>query len=131
MLALTADFPDAVPIRHEDRFTTGIPDLSLTVNGYTSWWEFKYADPHCHWTELQAHMCQQLDTQGFLCRFVIFQRGTTHPTAPRPRQIRIVPPQEIQHWRHLGLVVSEGRFDYRDLVRYFRRVHRCEEPSFA
>jgi len=37
--------PDAVVYRHEDQFTAGIPDLSVTAYGCTVWVEVKYNRP--------------------------------------------------------------------------------------
>lgn len=37
--------PNAVVMRHEDRFTHGIPDISVTLNGIGSWYEVKFANP--------------------------------------------------------------------------------------
>ncbi len=35
--------PGAVVFRHEDQFTGGIPDISVTWAGITTWWEVKYS----------------------------------------------------------------------------------------
>lgn len=42
--AIRAQLPGAVVYRHEDTFTAGIPDVSVTWEGVTSWWEVK-AEP--------------------------------------------------------------------------------------
>jgi hypothetical protein len=117
---LQTDLPDALPLRHEDQFTKGIPDLSISYAGHTSWWECKYADPYCKTTKVQQYLCEQLNTRGFHCAFLIFRRGHN---GKWPRQIRVCPPADFSHWRQLGLVVSEGAFDYGALVQYIRKVH--------
>lgn len=38
---LNKTYPAAVVYRHEDKFTAGIPDLSITQNGQTIWIEVK------------------------------------------------------------------------------------------
>jgi hypothetical protein len=40
--AIRAAMPGAVVYRHEDTFSAGIPDISVTWQGITSWWEVKY-----------------------------------------------------------------------------------------
>lgn len=126
MRQLQTDLPDALPLRHEDLFTKGIPDLSLSYkppnasHGHTSWWEIKYAAPHCTTTKVQRYLCEQLDLRGFLCRYIIFRRGHN---GKWPRQIRVCPPADFSHWQTLGRVISSGSFDYAALVRYILEVH--------
>lgn len=124
MHALQAGLPSAVALRYEDRYTRGIPDLSISWRGHTSFWEIKYADPHCVTSKVQHYLCEQLDTHGFHCRYIIFQRGIARPRKSRPRQIRVVKPADFDHWAHLGLVLCEGRFDYAALVDHIEQVHQ-------
>jgi hypothetical protein len=128
MRQLQTELPDALPLRHEDLFTKGIPDLSISYAGLTSWWEVKYADPYCKTTKVQRYLCEQLDRRGFLCRYLIFRRGHN---GKWPREIRVVPPADFSHWRHVGLVVSTGAFDYAALVRYIQEVHERHNYTAA
>jgi hypothetical protein len=120
MRALQQHLPDALPVRHEDQYTAGVPDLSLSYAGCTSWWELKYADPSIQSSKLQRYMCDQLDTRGFSCRYLIFRRGHN---GKWPREIRVCPPRDFPHWRSLGRVISSGAFDYVALVRYIQETH--------
>jgi len=43
--AIKVEMPGAVIFRHEDRFTAGIPDLSVTYSDRTVWIEVKYSRP--------------------------------------------------------------------------------------
>jgi len=124
MRQIQTQIPEALAIRYEDRYTGGIPDLSISWRGQTSFWEIKYADPSCVTSKVQHYLCDQLDTHGFHCRYIIFQRGIPKRSHPRPRQIRIVKPTDFDHWAHLGLVVSDGRFDYDALVDHIATVHQ-------
>jgi len=124
MRQLQIQLPAAVAIRYEDRYTKGIPDLSVSYNGKTSYWEVKYADPHCTTSKVQHYLCTQLDHQAFHCRYLIFQRGIARPTHPRPRQIRVVKPEDFHQWSSLGLVLCEGRFDYSAFGCHLLTVHR-------
>lgn len=42
---LKENMPGAVIFRHEDKFTGGIPDISVTWNDHTCWVEVKYDRP--------------------------------------------------------------------------------------
>lgn len=120
MKAFRQHLPEALTLRHEDLYTAGIPDLSVSHAGKTSWWEIKYADPYCKTTRIQQHTCTQLDTQGFCCRYLVFRRGHN---GKWPRQIRVLAPEDFHCWRHLGIVVSTGAFDYVALVDYIKKLH--------
>ena len=124
MRQLQIQLPAAVAIRYEDRYTRGLPDLSVSYNGKTSFWEVKYADPHCVTSKVQRYLCTQLDHQGFQCRYLIFQRGIARPLNPRPRQIRVVKPEHFDQWERLGLVLCQGRFDYSAFGCHLLTVHR-------
>ena len=66
---------DFICLRHEDVRMRSIPDLSITGNGVTTWWEFKFG-----WTswydypQNQLHHCKKLALQGFL-KYVIQHQG--------------------------------------------------------
>ena len=122
MKAFQQHLPEALTLRHEDQFTAGIPDLSVHLNNLTSWWEIKYANPLCHTTKIQQYMCEQLNTRGFLCQFIVFRRGCADKW---PRQIRVCSPRDYPHWKQLGRVVSSGSFDYQALCRYIKEKHTC------
>jgi hypothetical protein len=42
---LREELPGAVVFRHEDKFTPGVPDISVTWHGRTRWIEVKYDRP--------------------------------------------------------------------------------------
>ena len=111
--------PRAVALRHEDIFTAGIPDLSLSLNGKTSWWEVKIASPYCKSKAVQKHICQRLDATSY-CRYVIY---CLENSSGRSRQIRIVPPLEFDSWATAGVVVSHDTFDQGRGVRYMAQAH--------
>lgn len=63
--ALGSSLPGAVIYRHEDTFTAGIPDISVTWGGITSWWEVKY-EPlgrTSKATRLQLHELKRLGAE--------------------------------------------------------------------
>jgi hypothetical protein len=64
--AIRAAMPGAVIFRHEDRFTAGVPDLSVTWRGTTSWVEVKYSrrGRRSRPTALQARALRRLAAAG-------------------------------------------------------------------
>lgn len=63
--------------RHEDRHIFGVPDISCSWNGVTTWWEVKFATPQFQLTEIQMLNCIKLSKQGSKCGFIVFQKGHT------------------------------------------------------
>jgi hypothetical protein len=122
MDALRRHLPQAVALRHEDRYLHGCPDLSFSLNGFTSWWEIKYADPMLRSKEIQRHLCQRLATTT-RCAYIVYQGGIPVGANRRPRQIRIVPPLQIEWWQRAGVVIESGSFDHYSVVAYFALVH--------
>lgn len=57
---------DAVIFKHADRFSAGIPDFSVTVNGRTTWWEVK-VNPNQP-TKLQSYFLTKLGSSAFLIK---------------------------------------------------------------
>ena len=64
--AMRTTMPGAVVFRHEDRFTGGIPDISVTWAGIATWWEVKYSPIGCNSTvtKLQGYTLEQLSRQS-------------------------------------------------------------------
>jgi hypothetical protein len=83
--------PDFWTIRHEERFNSGTPDISLTGNGGTSWWEVKYANPDVRGPGIQKFVLNRLAKAGY-ARYVIFaeRKGV--------RSTRIVHPRHLDAW---------------------------------
>ncbi len=81
-------------IKHADRFTAGIPDLSVTYAGATSWWELKKmrvpsAPPACvrpfyfstlyphrkNFKRIQLEVAKRLDLTGYRTRYLLMYPG--------------------------------------------------------
>lgn len=109
--------PGFVALRHEDVRTAGIPDLSVTGHGRTTWWEFKHADPVIRSFRYQELTMQRLATAGF-ARYVIWLQhanGTAKRTLiVHPRQFDVL---RTEHW-------CSG-FDHHFVVDYMKQVHRA------
>jgi hypothetical protein len=86
--------PGVVAFKHADRFTSGVPDISLSW-GRTAWLETKATDAprirlHKNWG-LQLLTAQRLERATGLCWFVVFsERADGRLTRiVRPRDMKI------------------------------------------
>lgn len=96
--------------------TAGAPDRVVIGNGFTSFLEFKHADPFFVSRLNQELAAMRLDKQGF-CRYVIwYEKGNDRRT--------IVAKPEIVH-DGLWLINNEGcaNFDHEWLVSYLKGQH--------
>lgn len=81
--------PLAVVFRHEDHFTSGIPDISVSWKGHTWWIEVKEF-PGKKGRAIQNATACLLKRQGYDCFYVIY-----HKTRNR---IYIVEPEKYDNW---------------------------------
>ena len=101
--------PGAVVLRHEDKNTAGIPDISITWRRYTTWLEVKYANPSYTCRGLQKFTCAKLEAEG-RCWFVIYDQKRECVDIRRPinilNEVKELDPSEcrIQGFSHLGVV---------------------------
>lgn len=113
--ALRQHLRGAVVIRHEDRFTSGIPDVSVTLLGLTSWWECKHACPSIDSRGIQELTALRLAVAGY-CRYLVWEEK------------KDVKRTMILHPNQLAGMVPEAfcaGFDHRWVVEYVRRVHKA------
>jgi hypothetical protein len=106
----------AVVFRHEDVRTAGIPDMSITWNNMTSWWEAKHATPRFASTGIQELTLSRLAANGF-ARYLIW-----YETAKTPKQTWIVHPINISEYASVQEVAFYG-FNTEDLIEHIRRIH--------
>lgn len=81
--------PLAVVFRHEDHFTSGIPDISVTWKGRTWWIEVKEF-PGKKGRAIQNATAVLLKKQGFSCFYVIYHR--------KENRTYIVDPEKYDFW---------------------------------
>jgi len=106
----------SVVLRHEDIFTAGIPDFSITWNGKVCWIEAKHANPSLKGKKIQLVTMMRLRNQTEYCRYLIFHERKNI------KETRIVEPVHVyrKEWMMSGESV-EG-FDYDFVADYFRRL---------
>jgi len=109
--------PGALVFRHEDQFTAGIPDTSVTWLGRTTWLETKFLNPRLISKEIQKITAAQLAQQG-KCFFVLYDARYGQ------RCTRIVHPLQILDGSLATApdLVVPG-FDHRFVAQFIRRLH--------
>jgi hypothetical protein len=112
--------PEFLVFAHSDLRKYGIPDLSLSGHGRTTWWELKHATPRFATKEIQEVTCLRLARTSF-CRYVIYHEyGDTketlivHPSAVYGRR-GIVKQIAYEH--------SFAEFDHERVWEYMKSVH--------
>jgi hypothetical protein len=95
--------PQSLVIRHEDKLLSGLPDLSFSFVGITTWWEFKViragdgAEPFR--PRVQVVTALRLDRAGTLCRYIAWRLDADD----QPYDAVLL------HPRHVWLHLVEGR----------------------
>jgi len=117
---LKDNLKDAIIFRHEDQYTAGIPDISLTDNGFTLWIEVKHVTPKKPFKSsgLQKHTAKQLEKQG-KCIFIIFEESK------EGHQFTfIVQPKFIDQYVEgdTGCMSIVQGFDFQFILDYIRRI---------
>lgn len=120
MRELRSTLPDCVALRHEDRFTNGIPDISITMHGKTSWWECKHGTPRFDSLGNQELLCQRLAVQGY-CRYIIW----TESKSGIEQRTMIVHPRELYGRNEVGMNAEAFcmGFNMHWLVDQVRKAH--------
>ncbi|MCG3774243.1 MAG: hypothetical protein JW395_1061 [Nitrospira sp.] len=102
-------------IRHEDLFTHGIPDMTFTGAGKTTWIEAKHATPGFKVKGIQKHRMKRLALAGNAFFLVYWEKGTVKRTY-------IVAPKDIDLGPVEWTTFTEG-FDHTWVLRYLWRLH--------
>lgn len=102
-----------VLFKHADALTTGVPDVSLTLNGRTSWWEWKVdRGDGIGGTELQRLTMKRLAAAGTAYYVVYHVDGETMIVRPQD-----VVRTEYEPWRR-----QEG-IDHQYVMEFMRDQH--------
>lgn len=108
--------PEWITFRHEDRWTSGIPDISITGNRATSWWEVKHGDPKIVSKEIQDLTCKRLEAAGHACYHIIFRDDGDG----EDKITLIVRPRYLES---LTAEVTADGFNYAAILDFMRSMH--------
>jgi len=110
---LLIDLPGSVVIKHADAFTSGVPDLSVTWKGKTSWLEIKYANPEIIERKIQNLMMKRLSIQGSAW-YVIYDCVENRTV--------IVNPLHLETWR-FNSIATAVVFNHVVVATFIRSIH--------
>jgi hypothetical protein len=114
---LRAVMRSAFIVKHADKFTFGVPDISVTDNKLTSWWELKFADPGFDSHATQREAMKKLERVGHCARYVIFDM---HDEG-RGRATYLVKPSLLDTFRLDG--IRKQGFDYEWVINSVISTH--------
>lgn len=114
--ALRAAMSGAVVIKHHDAITAGIPDLSVTWSGTTTWLEVKYANPKLLKRELQHQVMLSLERQGQGSAYYVLYvaRSFPHVVVCLPSQLD---DRMFTHRNYTG-------FEHTAVAQFIKQRHR-------
>lgn len=122
MIMLRQALPKYVLFRHEDKFTSGIPDISITGFAKTSWFEVKHATPDFDSPGIQELTMLRLAAAGFHARYIIFTEDKNGDF----KKTFIIHPKYIKLFSQKdGVAVEASCLDFNNkfLLEYIRGVH--------
>src|SRR6266852_4323907 len=94
MATIRRELPNFVALRHEDVRTSGIPDLSMTGYGKTSWWEVKHATPTFSSNNLQELILMRL-AATVTAYYILYHelKGNKRTLIVHPKQLNNLLPE--------------------------------------
>lgn len=125
MRTILKDWPAAVAFRHEDRIRSGVPDISVSANLFTSWWEAKYANPVIRSRGIQDLTMRRLERAGVGYYVVYYNRHDTKRTCIVESHV-LHDIMDLQRWR-TDCLWTEG-FDHTFVLAFMRRIHDHRGP---
>jgi len=107
---MRTELNDFVILKHADGYTSGVPDVSVSGRGFTTWWEFKHG-PAIKWENaLQKRTCQKLAALGTACFVVLYEESAY------TRRTVILSPDDVE-------VAATAGFDHQFIVNFVRTIH--------
>jgi len=124
--ALCVGLPGAVVFKHHDAITAGIPDLSVTWKGTTTWVEVKYNTHQVR--PLQHNTMLRLGRQGYAF-YVIYRNDSTagkrRTIISRPSAVGLNTIDDFKNSWYIGYDSSSfsARWNHLDVVAFIRSLH--------
>ncbi len=106
-----------VVFKHSSYVTTGIPDMTVALNGRTSWWEFK-AGQRITGTGLQHLNMKRLEVAG-IAHYVVFQSNRSGAN----KRTCIVRPSAVAENGDFEPLAWELGFNYQFVLECILKTH--------
>lgn len=101
-----------------ERYKSGIPDLLVSGNHQTSFWELKFADPDFNSQGIQELTMRRLEIQSGRAFYVVFKDAT--------QTIHLVKPSLLAHWENSTAAHVVSGFVFKDVIQFIKLVHTLE-----
>lgn len=113
----------SVVFRHEDRFTAGVPDISITWENYTTWLEVKHMKPKFKSRGIQSVTTLQLALTSHKCWYLLYieDKGNKRTMIVHPRVL-------IKDAYNIIGEMAEG-FNHKFVVDFVRHTHRRKDEN--
>lgn len=123
LCAALRKLPHSKVIRHEDIFTAGVPDISVTYAGHTTWLEVKHLKKSKRVPKNSVQLITAIElARAGRCRYVLYFESKGD------RQTVIVHPRLVHLWPDDGLAGDElervAGFSHEFVVDYILRTHQ-------
>jgi hypothetical protein len=115
--ALMTGLPGAVVFKHHDAITAGIPDLSVTWRGSTTWLEVKYNTTRIR--PLQHNTLLRLERQG-RAFYVIYRPARPAIMGPC---VQLILPSEFGNFPKGYATLTAEQFNHAAIVITIRSLH--------
>ena len=101
---------------HSDRRLYGVPDLSISGHGMTSWWELKHATPYFYSSKIQELTCYHLSLRT-ACHYILYfehdDKRYTQIVLPKNLHNEVIAQPEAHIQGH----------DQAAVVQYIKQLH--------
>lgn len=115
--AIRTAHPDWVVIAHQEMTTHGVPDLSVTGFGRTTWLECKLAKPVLKSKGVQDVTCLKLEAAGRNCYYIVWYEAREYT------ETLIVKPSVVFEERWLkDYEVAKTGYDHTAVVEFLERI---------
>lgn len=108
-----------VVLKHSDYALSGVPDITITWNGRTSWWEAKHATPRIQGTGLQHLTARRLAAAGH-CWYIVYE---TH--SANGDRTCLVRPEHVGENGYFRPDAFHTGIDHAFILDFIRRVHHA------
>jgi hypothetical protein len=119
---LRSGIPHSYIVKHSERIvggTIGVPDITVTANKYTSWYEGKYADQTFSSDGRQDLSMLMLANYAHHARYIIYEK------VGKVKRTYIVHPNDLKNWVTHFEYCFDG-YNHEAVCNYIRGVHKIE-----
>jgi len=99
-------------IRHEDKFTYSVPDMSVTDNNITSWWEVKHKKIIGNGKKIQLKNMKELCKKTILAYYIVYNHIFIQVRRPPNLDMKTEPMKEFYSMDQLVEYILNTHWGY-------------------